>query len=365
MRRFNLSILCVTALTAACANADEFSWELVGSARSSDVAVSADADGTTLTATYHFQPIDDAAGPYELAAFLSRSSRIGASYNEDKTTALVPVITIGPFPTVPRPPVIVVDRGAGRSLSGRHVWRATGWYAGAAFAESDAAHPAPLTTSFSVLGDEVSSAALTLGKYVGRSTAVELSLEEAETTLTSSLPLFCVPGLCSITPLARLTSTLETDSESIAISAQHVGGLGELEYALSGGVRANESDASQEVVLLTRIGPLPPFTRPQPPISGLPPGGVAIAAGPTSSLARRERYSLAGELFPTDALGVRLGYARWDGDESLDESYELAATWFFKRRIGARVMLARTKTDLPVQTVQDVDTVTLQLIGRL
>jgi hypothetical protein len=27
---------------------------------------------------------------------------------------------------------------------------------------------------------------------------------------------------------------------------------------------------------------------------------------------------------PVDALGVRLGYARWDGDESLEASYELA-----------------------------------------
>jgi hypothetical protein len=365
MRRLSLPILCVTALTTACANADEFSWELAGSVRSADVGVSADGDGATLTATYHFQPVDDAAGPYDLAAFLSRSSRIGASYNEDKTTALVPVFVIGPFPTVQRPPVIFVDRAAGRSLWGRHVWRSTGWYVGAAFAESDAADPAPLTTSFSVIGDDLSSRALALGKYVGDSTAVQVSLEEAKTTLTSSLPIFCLPGICGIAPLARVTSTLETDSESIAISAQHVGGLGGLEYALSGGVSANETAATLEVVQ-TPVVPLPPFTLPAPPISGAFPGGFVAAASLASpSLARRERYSLAGELFPTDALGIRLGYARWDGDESLDESYELATTWFFKRRIGARVVLARTKTDFSIQTAQDVDTVTLQLIGRL
>jgi hypothetical protein len=359
------AILCVTALTAAGANADEYSWELAGGARRSDVGVSAETNGATVTATYFFRPVDDAAGPRELAAFLSRSSRIGASYNEDKTTALVPLISFGPFPTIQLPGTSVVDRAAGRSLSGRYVWRSTGWYAGAAIAESDAADPAPLTTSFSVIGDDLSTRALTLGKYVGRATAVELSLEEADSTLTSSLQSFCFRGLCSFAPLVRLTTTLETESESLAISAQHVGSLGALEYSLAGGVSSNETDATLEVVE-TPLLPLPPFMFPQPPFFGVAAGGVAAGVWPASvSVARRERYSLAGELFATDALGFRLGYARWHGDESLDESYELAATWFFKRRIGARVALARTKTDLPIQTVQDVDAVTLQLIGRL
>jgi hypothetical protein len=70
--------------------------------------------------------------------------------------------------------------------------------------------------------------------------------------------------------------------------------------------------------------------------------------------------------FPTRALGVRLGYARWDGDESLDESYELGATWFFKRSIGAQVVLARTKSPtFPIATVDDADSVAVRLIGRL
>jgi hypothetical protein len=252
-------------------------------------------------------------------------------------------------------------------MSGRHVWRNTGWYAGASFAEADAAHPAPLPTSFSALGDDVSSRSLTIGKYVSRSTAVELSLEAAETKLTTEFPVFCVPGLCSLVPLARRTTTLETDSESLEISAFHVGRLGRLQYALSGGVTSNETDATIDVVEtpLLPIVPLPPLPPPfsvSPPPTGIV-GGVGSRSAPS---ARRERYTLAGELFPTRALGVRLGYARWDGDESLDESYELGATWFFKRSIGAQVVLARTKSPtFPIATVDDADSVAVRLIGRL
>jgi hypothetical protein len=178
--------------------------------------------------------------------------------------------------------------------------------------------------------------------------------------------LFCVVGLCSITPLARVTTTLDTEAENIAISAFHVGSLGKLRYSLSGGVTSSEAEVSVDVVLTQLLPlplpPLPPTLQPVPP----PAGGFTQTAGATSvSLDRRERYVLAGELFPTQALGIRLGYARWDGDESLDESYELGVTWFFKRNIGAQVVLVRTKSGLPITTVEDVDTVTLQVIGRL
>ena len=365
MQRLCLVFLCASALTVICAHADEFSWQLAGGARNSDVGNSAETDGATLTATYYFRPVDDTMGPYALAAFLDRTSRIGASYNEDKTTALAPIFRIGPIMgPLPAPgpaTATVVDRGAGRSLSGRHVWRTSGWYVGAALAEADAAHPAPLPTSFSVLADDVSSGSLLLGKYVGASTAVELSFEATEATLTSELPLFCLRGLCSIAPIARLTMTLETDSRNIGISAQHVGRLGKLAYSLSGGVTSNDVDATLDFDEIPIAMPVPLPVFPAPP----PAGGFVSVRPSATSAGRRERYAVTGELFPTQALGLRAGYARWDADASLDESYELGATWFFRRNIGARVTISRTKTDLPVRTADDVESVTLQLIGRL
>ncbi|HEX6997722.1 MAG TPA: hypothetical protein VF322_06230 [Gammaproteobacteria bacterium] len=65
------------------------------------------------------------------------------------------------------------------------------------------------------------------------------------------------------------------------------------------------------------------------------------------------------------ALGIRVGYARWDGDDALDERYEVGATWFFRRRIGVQVGWSKTESRLPIVTVTDVESVTLQPIGRI
>jgi len=374
MRRLCVPILWTTALTAACAHADEFSWQISGGVRESDLGQSVEAESGTLAATYFFRPVDDADGPYALAPFLERSSNLGASYSEDKTTTVVPGFTYAiPFlpPQPPTPPVTNVTRGAARSLSGRHVWRATGWYAGASLAETDVAAPAPLSTSFSVLGDELNSASLEFGKYVGPSTAVELSLDAAKTSLTSEIPLLCTSLLCSILAPAQITTTLETDLENVEVSAFHVGRLGRLRYSLAGGITTSEVTATLDVAVTPLTLPTVPTVPAFLPVRPVPiAGGVALGSGSTTSerserSERTERYALAGELFPTQRLGIRLGYARWDGDEPLGETYELDATWFFKPSIGARVALSRAKSDLPVSTTRDVDTVALQLIGRL
>ena len=372
MRRLCVPILCTTALTATCAHADEFSWQLSGGSRESDLGRSVEAESATLAATYFFRPVDDADGPYALAPFLDRSSSLGASYNEDKTTAVVPVVTARiPFlpPPPPSPPVTIVNRAAGRSLSGRHVWRTTGWYAGASLAETDASDGALLPTSSSVQGGDVSSRSLELGKYVGPSTAIELSLEAAETTSTSEIPLFCVPGLCSLIPTGLITTTLETELESIEVSTFHVGRLGRMRYSLAGGITTSELTATIDIASTPLMLPTFPRVPTQPsPIAiagGVAVGGIDSGLVASGASERNERYALAGELFPTQGLGIRFGYARWDGDEPLGESYEVATTWFFKPSIGAQVILSRTKSELPISTIRDVDSVALQLIGRL
>ncbi len=218
----------------------------------------------------------------------------------------------------------------------------------------------------------MSSRSLELGKYVGPSTAVELSLEAAETTLTSEIPLFCASVLCSPISSALITTTLETNLESIEVSALHVGRLGRMRYSLSGGITcqraqrhdrhrcngANAADASDGAG--DRAG------APGRRLRAASPWAASIAPWwRLGARERNERYALAGELFPTQGLGIRLGYARWDGDEPLGETYELGATWYFKPSIGAQVVMSRTKSELPISTVRDVDTVALQLIGRL
>ena len=363
MRPIFVSILCAATLTAPCAHADEFSWELTGGARRAELGPATDAEVATIAGTYYFRSVDDEDRAYALAAFLERASHIGVSYHEDKTTSQALVIT-GPFTLRPTPTstTTVVTRAAGHGVSGRHVWRTSGWYAGGAFAETDAAHPAPISTSFSALGDNLTARSVTFGKYVGRSTSVELSLEAATTRFTSELFLPCTGLFCTLVPPTRSTTVIDTEVDNAGVAVVHVGRLGRFDYALAGGITRSELDARIETTrtpltaLLPQLPQRPAAFGPQQPV-----GGVALLQ-PARSSSHSDRHSLAAELFPTRALGIRVSYAGFDGDDTVDASYDLAATWFFRRNIGARLVLSRTKSALQIG---ETDAAGLQLIGRL
>jgi hypothetical protein len=361
MRPIFVTILCTAALTAPCTHADEFSWELAGGARRSELGLAADADVATIGATYYFRSVDDGERAYALAPFLARASHVGASYHEDKTTSLTSGFAIaGPFALPPTSPTSVVTRAAGRGVSGRHVWRTGGWYAGGAFAEADAAHPAPVSTSLGVLGDELTARSVTFGKYVARTTTVELSFESAKTTLASELFLPCTGLLCTLVPPTRIATVIDTEVDSAGVAAVHVGRLGRFDYALAGGVTRGKFDAKIETTrtpLTVQPPQLPPALVAAPPI-----GGAVGLFSPAISSSRSDRYSLAAELFPTRALGIRVSYAGFDGEATTDAGYDLAATWFFRRNISARLVLSRTK---PALQLGDVDAIGLQLMGRL
>lgn len=91
---------------------------------------------------------------------------------------------------------------------------------------------------------------------------------------------------------------------------------------------------------------------------------AALLAGPFAIPDERETYSIGGELFPTDRLGFRIGLARSDGDYVNDESYDLAATWFFTRAVAVQFVLARTESELG-SLRRDIDSAELRLFGRL
>ena len=78
-------------------------------------------------------------------------------------------------------------------------------------------------------------------------------------------------------------------------------------------------------------------------------------------------YSAGTELFPTQRLGVRLGYTSWQGDTQSDHAYDASTTWFFRRDFAVRFALSRT-----TQTVREfqnslakIDVAEVWLIGRL
>jgi hypothetical protein len=73
-------------------------------------------------------------------------------------------------------------------------------------------------------------------------------------------------------------------------------------------------------------------------------------------------YSVAGELFPTQRLGIRVGYSRLDDEFVDNDGYDVAATWFFKPRIAVQLAVGRMTIDAP--GAQDVDNAVLRFIGR-
>jgi hypothetical protein len=359
--------LSATVCVVLSSQAEEFSWQLTGGVENSDVGNSANGDGATLGAAYFFRPVDDADGAYSLAPFLRRSSSLSARYDEDKTTSRAASVTFGgPFglPRTPEPATTVVTRARGRALSVRYVWPTSGWYVGAGIASTDDAAPAPLSSTFTVTGDDVRSRSVTIGKYVLRSTTVDLTLDAARTGFRSVLPISCSTFFCPVGPPGEIVSTLDAELDSVSVSAMHVARLGRFQYSLSGGVTSNVTDIVTEII----FAPASATRIPPPPVASTPFTGAfagGIAASDSRVRQRRERYALAGEIYPTPALGIRVGYARYGGDQVLDEDVELGATWFFRRKIGARITLARARTDLPIATVNDVDTATLAIIGRL
>jgi hypothetical protein len=87
------------------------------------------------------------------------------------------------------------------------------------------------------------------------------------------------------------------------------------------------------------------FFLPGPGLLWPPAGGILPAFDPDSRL---RTYRAAGEVFPTARLGVRLGYTRPDGEGlySNDGGYDLAATWFFKPRVGVQFSYAESLTQI-------------------
>src|SRR5262245_49594672 len=79
------------SLLASTAGAEEYRWQISGGYGETQLATFADLEREMLDATYYIDPVDDARGPYFLAPFLSRSSRVTAGVTSDKTTITLPV----------------------------------------------------------------------------------------------------------------------------------------------------------------------------------------------------------------------------------------------------------------------------------
>jgi hypothetical protein len=343
--------LLATLLALAEVDAAEYTWQLAGGMQRLEIGPDFEVDSAAITATRFFQPVDDALGPAALAAFLSRSSHltIGADSDEQEFRYTQSSF-VRPGDPPPPPPIeiVAVEEAGGYALAGRHVWRASGWFAGGGVesADTDVATPVLSATDVDRDGYRVG-----FGKYLGPRTAIEATLRSATTTSRYSPSSICA--------LIRCIIETEIASDDLGVSALHVGELGNFFYSISGGVNVSEADLT--------------FTEASQPTASLPPfspiaGGVFAAVPPVPNSAlpadRFYTYSVGSELFPTRRLSVRVGYVRWDGDRQREDGYDVGATWFFLRNVAARFGFARTNLASFYPDLRESDAATLQIIGR-
>ncbi len=339
-----LSILiCLIAGTSARAN--EYAWELAGLAGQADLDPLIDASQSTITATYHFAGVDDTKGPLALAAFLDPETRIAASIGRNRQTSPV----VGP-PGAPAFPDIVSESET-YSASGRYVLPAKNWYTGGRYLETDRSiAPGGLLTD-----DEMHGATLFAGHYFGIATTLELSFDRAVDE-SQGTGIACISNqFCA----AVVPQSMQQTRDTATLGVLHLRRFRSLTYTLAGSV----ADSSGQAVIHSGAFefPLPSSLFPPGVVFFRPPVFTVPAHTTKVGLDRYLIYSVAGELFPTRKLGVRLGYAGWDGSSTLDYAYDVAATWFVSRNVGLRFALGRQHAHA---ALDDTDIAFVQATGR-
>ena len=344
MSRVLVFILFLTIVSSV--SAEEFSWQLSGSSHRSDLRGGSEIDITLLEATYFFQPVDDELGPYAITPFLSRSSRITATAQRIKAKRIVSFTSpIGGRRVFSES----TDETAVYSIRGRHVWRSNGWYVGGGFQTYDLTD---LESSSSTLDLEKDGYTLFGGKYLGPSTALELILNSTR-EIRDSAPVFTCVIFSVCMPDPFLVDS-EFETEDVGVSVMHVGGGAGIRYSISGQIVARDTTFSSRTRLIA----------PLPAVPGIVAGGVVAGFASSSSPPTQREYSVAGEIFPTTRLGIRLGYTSFSNIGQLDDRYEVTTTWFFKRKIAAEFLVARTKFGFGVSGAAR-DEALVRLIGRL
>ena len=388
--------LCTGCMILSTALAEEFSWQVSADYRGGD-AGAAQTQHRLLRTTYYLSPVDDSAGPHELAPFLNRSSYLtaGASRtklredaylyfgtrpiagNDTLTGNAVGVWGTGALNGAAR--AFTSESGIDASdydVGGRYVWPgSSGWYAGvrARRGGGDALpHPLSLRTTA-----EFTHTGLFAGRYFGTRTAVELdigsgTMNREEYAELFPDPLFRLPGPAGLPGILGGASAGVTreETDNARLSVRHVGDLGDSTFEFSAGVRASRSDTRVTVPLtsgfFSRSNPFdPPFVDPYGNLIGVV-GEPVIESGWSE---REREVRLSGALFPDEALGVRLTLSTSDHDaRGTADRVALSAQWFFVPSAAVGVELARGHSGCSgrgcIADTRDADSAGVRLLGR-
>ena len=353
------------SVVAVAVGAEDYRWQISGGYGETELAPFADTERLLLDATYYLDPVDDARGPYALAPFLNRSSRVSAGITSEETTIVTPVLSIGVPPPGAPTTLTTTEKTRGLAVGGRYVWPASGWYVGASYRDADTDHE-PLPAASQQQETEMDGYQVFGGRYFDESTSLDLGA--GTTRQTSELVLTCLTSLC-----LSASAATRIDTDDWSIGALHVRRGSRLTYSITGRISSAEVVPTIEEVTLT----LPPGVSSLVPPSF--PGGLTVLpiefrsvafsvatplTGPLPIADERDMYSLGAELFPTERLGFRIGLSHADGDYAEEDSYDVAATWFFKRGVAVEFALVRTAHEAgPLQ--RDSDGSQLRLLGRL
>lgn len=344
-----IAAVAVLGTASGMAVADEYSWQVSAGGQRLEIGDTVEADRVALEGRYYFPPADDGNGPYALAAFLSRSSHAGIAVHRDDevTTTTFSSPTIGTVTNVSETESKVW------SVSGRYVLPGSGWYAGGSYHAGDADPP---PSQIAVRSIDIEGYSVGFGKYLGAATTIGLAWDstERETQFSDSV---CAFPICL--PVGKQALTVEEAS----LRAMHVGTVGGLTWSVAANVASRRADIELAPAPRVELSPRPGV----PPFDFVVRYPGAIVAPPTPStpaIGRSRRYAGAFEVFPTASLGIRAGYARWDGNRAIDDTYEVSVDWFFVRNVNARLGFVRTNHDTPVEEWSETDTISLTLGGR-
>jgi outer membrane protein with beta-barrel domain len=326
------SLLACCCLTATV-RAEDFSWDLSGGASQSAVTENIDLDGSALAATYYFDPVDDSRGPYSLAAFFDPASRVSLAMNRTKQTIHPP-----PFAGLPTDLTTTTDD---YTIGGQYWLSASKWYAGGAYTTSNIDLPFTPGTLFS--SQDSKAYRVFAGKYLGPNTSLELGLGRSVSKFRQVVDVCPPPDVCAIGG-TFIGGIFDTESkgtnDDVGVSFVHVRHFRSLFYSLFGGVTETTTHRTIEVNAPT------PF---------LPTGGGQ----------QHWTYTVGSEVFPTSKLGFRLGFTRANFDGSHTDSWDVAATWYFKRNVGVQLAWSKSQVHSDfLPNLPSVDETSLRFIGR-
>ena len=382
-------VLCTCVVAVPLAVAQEFSWQVAGRYEDANVDYAAESRHSSLRGTYYLSPVDDQAGPWELAPFLSRSSYVTVGtarvkHRQELFRALLAGDAAGGFIDLPNDTIGVpgfdllppafgpfpsesgIDT-SGYALDGRYVWPGAGWYAGAHAGRSDGDVLPQLPFAQTRIDDE--SSGLFAGRYFGARTTLELGLGSRSMSHHVRVSLFdafdptfgLVPEVPGLPPIEFQTG-IETETDDARLSFRHVGDLSDWTFSVSASIHSSRSDTRLFV-------PAPPDSHApvdaiDPPLPIFVVGRPVVTPTAIFQSERERQVSVSGALFPNPAVGVRLTYTNKDRELGSSDLVRLSATWFFVRNAAVEVELIRTRSGRGYSGVPESDAVAVRLLGR-